>query len=108
MGKDYVIMQVSWLTQLQGSVHTREEIVQMFFILAQFLQKNGLVKRQLAKDEGDITDDFAIRTDDLTEEGDALLRKAESKGGWLDKVDHGMDPADVRSLERALKRIRGK
>ena len=106
MGKSYVITQVSWFTSLQGSTETREDVVRRFFILAQFLQKNGLVKHQLAKDENDITDDFAIRTDDLTEEGYAIMKEPYDR--WLHRVDNGMDPANVTSLERGLKRIRGK
>jgi hypothetical protein len=106
MGRPFIIDQVSWHTTTPGDPEPLEHAVRRFFSLVSFLQKNGLTTRELAQDESDIGSDFVIRTDDLTEEGNAVVKKAYSRGGWLDRVDHGMDPANVTSLERSLKRIR--
>lgn len=69
-----------------------------------FLQSNGLTRRTLLTSKDEIDDEFQLHSDDMTEEGMLLLGVAYEK--WLTKVDNGMDPSDVRILEKALVKIR--
>ena len=104
MVTSFVIDQVSWHTQTPGNPETREEIVRRFFVIANFLQTNGLTTHDLSCNEADIGDAFRIHSDDLTEEGFAVMKAAYAK--WLGKVDHGMPPENVNLLTRALDRVR--
>jgi hypothetical protein len=104
MSGQFIIFQVSWLTQVPGNEHRRDQIVEHFFQLTKFLQDNHLVRHRLMETRDDITDDFSLSSSDLTDEGLALMRAGYDK--WLGKVDNGMDPSDVSLLEKALNRIR--
>lgn len=108
MDKGFVVDQVSWHTNTPGAPEPMEHAVRRFFSLVSFLQEYGLTTKELARNAKGIGPDFAIRSTDLTEEGLAVVKAAYSSKGWLDKVDHGMDPSDVTLLKRSLKRIRGK
>lgn len=105
MSEPFVVFKVSWLTQAPGLERDRDVTVQQFFQVTKFLQDNGLVQRELMKDPADITDDFTLNSDDLTDDGLAVMRAAYHK--WLGKVDNGMSPEDWSILEKALKKVRG-
>ncbi len=98
MNKHFVISQVSWLTQTGGNENRRDSIIRHFYFVSKFLQDNAFERQE------DIGDDFAIRSDDLTDDGLAVMKAAYDK--WMQKVDNGMNPENVSLLERALKRIR--
>lgn len=100
----YIIDQVSWHTNTPGNTETREQIVQRFCIVANFLQKNALTVRDLSCQESDIDDGFSINSDDLTDEGMAVMKAGYDK--WLTKVDNGMPAEDLALLEKALKKVR--
>ncbi len=104
MEKPFTIFQISWLTQQPGNEGARDQIVEHFYHVLMFLQSNGLVRRRLMNDRQDLTDDFALSSDDLTADGLAVMRAGYDK--WLQKVDDGMDPSDVSILQGALTRIR--
>ena len=104
MNSAFVIDQVSWHTSTPGNTETRNNIVQRFYIIINYLQDNDLVTHTMLNVRDDITDEFAIRSDDLTDEGLALMREAYDK--WLRKVDQGMTPTDLSLMERALERVR--
>lgn len=104
MATSFVIDQVSWHTGTPGNTETREQIVHRFWVIANFLQSNGLTFRDLICQEEDIGDSFGIRSDDLTNEGLAVVKAAYDK--WLQKVDNGMPPENVSLLVRALSRAR--
>lgn len=104
MASSFTIDQVSWHTQTPGNTETREQIVHRFWVIANFLQSNGLTSRDLSCREEDIGDSFGISSDDLTSEGLAVVKAAYDK--WLQKVDGGMPPEDVGLLTRALGRVR--
>jgi hypothetical protein len=104
MSRSFVISQVSWLTQTKGNEGRRDSIVRHFYYVTKFLQDNGLVRHALIERVEDINDDFAITSDDLTDEGLAVMKVAYDK--WLQNVDNGLDAADVSILDRALKRLR--
>jgi hypothetical protein len=106
MKQDFAIDQVSWHTSTPGNTESREQIIQRFFSVVTFLQANGLLCRVLAKTVSDINENFAIRSTDLTDEGFAVMQAAYDK--WLQKIDGGMDVADVSLLEQVFNRIRAK
>lgn len=102
--KSFTISKVGWHTSTIGNTEPREKTIRRTFVFANFLQQNGLTVRRLVESEGEIDDDFTIRSDDLTEEGMTVVKLAYDK--WLRKVDRGMDPSNIAVLERALKKVR--
>jgi hypothetical protein len=104
MTKSFIIDQVSWHTSTLGNTETREQIIRRFYSVTKYLQDNHLTARTILVNPGDVTEEFALRSEDLTEEGLALMKAAYDK--WLSKVDQTMDPDDLTIMERALKRIR--
>lgn len=102
--KHFVIAKVGWHTKVKGNPETLEHIVARFFAVATFLQGHDLTTRTLVADRSEIDDDFQISTEDLTEEGLALMRKAYDT--WLGRVDRGADPENVTYLEESLQKLR--
>jgi hypothetical protein len=104
MSDPFIVFKVSWLTQAPGLEGDRDVTIQQFYQVTKFLQDHGLLHRQLMKDVADITDDFTLSSEDLTDDGLAVMRAAYHK--WLTKVDNGMSPEDWSLLEKALKKVR--
>ena len=100
----FVIACVGWLTQRPGMQGTEEETRTIYRTLILFLQENGLTTREILSSDEPVTDSVAIRNEDLTPEGNLLMRRPHSR--WLDGIDCGKSPTDVSSLKRALERIR--
>jgi hypothetical protein len=105
MNKPFTIGRVSWSTQRKGDPLPFSRVALEYWVLSSFLQRNSLTLRQLAQSQADITDDFEIRSDDLTAEGLEFMRKGYQK--WLRMLDRGGDPSDTRILERELAKQRG-
>lgn len=105
MPDPFIFFKVSWLTQAPGLESEPDVTIQQFYQVTKFLQDHSLVHRQLMQSIDDITDDFTLSSDDLTDEGLAVMRAAYHK--WLEKVDNGMSPEDVSLLEKALRKVRG-
>jgi hypothetical protein len=104
--KDFTIDQVSWHTRVQGNPESPESVRRRFRILSDFLQDNGLTVRVLLPDGMEPSDDFAIRSSDLTEEGLEVMKKGYDK--WLKKiVNKRKELSDVSLLTKALNDIRG-
>lgn len=104
MTKPFTIFRVSWATQQLGNENGRDYTIQHVYYLIKFLQENALVVRPLMLDIEDISEDFALSSDDLTDDGLALMKKSYDK--WLGKVDKGMSPEDVSFLSKSLSKIR--
>jgi hypothetical protein len=102
----FTISKVSWHTQRKGNEGRREELIEPFWVITNFLQLNQLVKRKLADSINEINDDFALESDDLTELGLEFMKKAYDK--WLTKVDNGMPPTDITILQKALEKLKGR
>lgn len=100
----FIISKVSWLTQKKGNEGRREKIVEHFWTIVDFLQKNNLTKKVLANSRIKIDDEFAINSDDLTDIGLEFMKKAYDK--WLTKVDEGMPVSDISILQKALEKLR--
>lgn len=106
MTSSFTIDQVSWHTNAPGNIESREHIARRFAAVANFLQDSGLTVRNLSCPEEEIGNDFAINSEDLTEEGLAVIKASYNK--WLTKVDNGMPPEDVSLLENTLRSISSK
>jgi len=78
-------------------------MVARFWAVTNFLQEHGLTHRRLADGPHEITDTFEIRTEDLTPRGILLLRSAYDK--YLQNVDRGADPGDLRLFSKQLQKI---
>ncbi|MBA4078141.1 MAG: hypothetical protein C0508_24150 [Cyanobacteria bacterium PR.023] len=103
MTSNFTIDQVSWHTKVVGNPESTEQILRRFWLVVDFLQRNGLTKKTLASSPERITDDFAINSNDLTPTGLDLMKKAYDR--WLTKVDEGMSPDDLSILEKALAKM---
>jgi hypothetical protein len=99
----FTIDKVAWHTKTPGNPETREHIWTRFFTFTKFLQHNGLLVRKLLDSEEEITEDFAIHSDDLTQDGLVFVKAAYNK--WLKKLDAGGDPTNVSLLEKHLRKI---
>lgn len=102
---NFQIMEMKGLLETPGMNRSLEYFRVEFWALTDFLQRNGLTSRVLAKTAEDIKEDFTIFSNDVTDEGLQFLRKALDK--WLDKMDDGMARDDVSYLEKQLKKLRG-
>lgn len=102
--KSFTLCRVSWLTQRPGGDYPLEWVVRQFWAVSDFLQRHNLTVRPLANSISDITNDFEIRSDDLTEEGLLLMRTGYRK--WLRALDRGGDPSDTTILQKELAKQR--
>ena len=95
---NFIIDKVSWHTSTPGNTENLDQIVRRFYHIVKYLQDNQLTNRTLLIDLSDVDDEFALRSEDLTEEGLSLMKAAYDK--WLRKVDQTMDSSDLRIMER--------
>lgn len=104
--KTFTITKVAWYTQRPGDPIPRDSVVTQFRTIARFLDENGLSSRKLLDPaDREIGDDFAITSDDVSEEGLAFMKQGYTK--WLNAVDRGKPPDDDRILRRELEKLRG-
>jgi hypothetical protein len=102
--KDFALCRVKWQTQLVGAVRTREQVINEYWILVDFFQKNSLATHPLAKSESDISDEFVIMKSDLTEVGYKVFQKGHSK--YVGALDRGRNPSQaISSMIRAYEAI---
>lgn len=81
-----------------GEDHDSEEsILAKLAALAKFLETHGLVVHRLTNGQNGVSKDFVLKSDDLTEKGLKLIRKAYDS--WQRRAKA---PNDVRVLEKAL------
>lgn len=100
----FVVDRVSWHTDVRDNPERPEMVKARFGALLRFLDENQLTLRPLLPDSGVVSDDFALRTDDLTADGILLMKKAYDK--WLESLDRGAAPGDTSVLDRALNGIK--
>lgn len=103
--KPRAFTKVSWHIMRVGNPDPPARYYREYWILADFLQRNELVKRPLVSSQSEVTDDFEILFDDLTEEGLQFMRAGYQK--WLRMLDRGGDPSDTRILDKELAKQRG-
>ena len=98
----YVIARMGW--RFAGSLETSEDERARYSALARFIETHDLATRPLTNESGQVEVDFALRRQDLTDEGFALMKKALDR--WTNEVDRTKDPGNVKTLERALAGLR--
>lgn len=104
-GMRFTITKVAWYTQRADDAFSRDAVLTQFRTLARFLDENGLSTRKLLDpSDRELDDEFAIASDDLTEEGMEFIRGGYER--WLNALDRGKSPADTTFLERALAKQR--
>jgi hypothetical protein len=101
----FTIGKVGWVVKRLAPHETRCRAVDSFWHLHEFLRTNGLLVRPLAttRDEVD-NDEFAIRSNDVTAEGMAVIREGYDR--WCKALDRGTPPSKVTILEKALAKVR--
>lgn len=104
MADSFTIDRVSWHTKVEGNTESRESIIARFTVLFDFLYKNELLAGKINMPSMD--DNFEINSDDLTDEGMSVVKRAYDK--WLAKIDKGMDPTNVSILQKALNDVRSR
>ena len=105
MDKVFTIGKVGWVTKRLPPDVLRAWAVDSFWHLHEFLRKNGLLVRTLANDRADVdSDDFAIRSDDVTVEGLAVMREGYDR--WCKALDRGTPPSKMTIMESALVKVR--
>jgi len=102
--KDYVIDKLSWHLQANSDRDYQNQARARFSAIASFLQHHGLTKRELLPSGAVVTDDFALRTDDLTNEGRQLMDEVYDR--WLKSLNRGKSPDDLSMLEKQLSKLR--
>ena len=70
-----------------------------------FLQENNLTTNTILKDGDKLNDETNFKRSDLTEEGFLLIQKCLHK--WLDDLDKGKKPDNMKRFEKKLKEMRG-
>jgi hypothetical protein len=102
--ESFTIDQIGWHTSVPGNPESREEVEARFRAIAEWLQVRGLTTKTLLHSPDELTDDFSIGSEDLTDLGLEVMRKAYSR--WVDATGRGRPVSDVSIMERALQRVR--
>ena len=97
MNNEFTIDKVSWHTKTEGNPETDMQIVERFWAIVDFLQKNDFVITKLLNGPEDIDSDFCIMSSNLTNDGLEIMASCYDK--WLSKVDHGMSPNNFAIFE---------
>jgi hypothetical protein len=100
----FTIDKVEWHTQTRGNTETVDSIHRRFKVIISFLRENGLTTSPILSDGAAVTEDLAITSTDLTEDGLAIMRKCYDK--WLQRVDQGMLPEDLSLFQKQLAKLR--
>ena len=106
MEKDFIIGQVSWLTQVKRNYEFNNSLCYLAFKnIIEYFQTNKLTTRVILGNTEEVTEDTCIKVSDLTDEGFLLVKKCFDK--WIGKVmDKIIEPTNYKMLDTALKKIR--
>jgi hypothetical protein len=106
MEKNFKIDRAEWHTKRIRNYKINNNAVYQYFIsFFKFLDKNSLSKRVMFDPNLQLNDDLEFSSDDLTEEGLLLVRKAYDK--WAnDIVEKNKSPEDIKYLVKHLSKIR--
>ena len=98
--KNFIIEKLSWY---HGKVLHHDPKLK-FTILVRFLEDNQLTTRNLLLDNGEISDDFVLYLEDVTELGYKLLQGGYQR--WIKAIDIGTHPSKIYILVRALNKLK--
>jgi hypothetical protein len=106
MQTEYTIDKVSWHTKIEDNPETPEQVRRRFGVVVAFLQSTGLTVRELLRPGELPSDDFGIRTSDLSPEGLQVMKLGYER--WLKRiVNQRKDITDVCILSEAIAKARG-
>jgi len=107
MKKDFILDQISWITQVQRNYDFDSALVfDSFWGFINFAQLNRLTTGIIFKNKEELTEESNINRSDLTEEGYEFYKMCYDK--YCDGViDRGKNAMDYELLERYLKKLRG-
>jgi hypothetical protein len=107
MEKDFEILSFRMLKDIAenhrraGVIYSPDEfILERLRSLASFFETNDLATRKLLDASGEISEEFVLRSTDLTELGMKVLRKGYD--GWM-RNSKKRPPNDVSAMTKALK-----
>jgi hypothetical protein len=105
MEKDFIIGQVSWLTQVKRNYEFDNNLCYLAFKnIINYLQVNGLTTRTILADDA-VNEETSLKLSDLTNEGFMLVKKCFDK--WIGKViDKAIEPTNYKMLDNELKKIK--
>lgn len=98
------IMEIRVLLAASRNRDYRASVLDSFGVLIQFLQANGLTRRELLAAGELPPEDFKLHESDLTEHGVLLADKVVPR--WFNWIEKGNAVNDVSILERGLRRIK--
>ena len=103
--KEFTIDKVSWHTKVADNPESPEMVRRRFKEVANFLERHGLTVRALLEPGQVPTDDFAIRSSDLTRDGLRVMKAGYDK--WLKSiVNKKGDVSDLSILDQKLAEVR--
>lgn len=106
MENDFIIGQVSWLTQVKRNYEFDSKLCYTAFeSIINYFQNNDLTTRTILTQSEKAKETTCIRSSDLTDEGFILVKKCFDR--WMEKViDKVIEPTNHKMLDNALKKIR--
>lgn len=103
----FTIDKVAWHTRVVDNPETPEMVRKRFMSIVSFLQTNNLTKRILLKPGEEPSNEFAISTEDLTDQGIEVMKKGYDK--WLKRtVNKRKDVSDMTILVDVLATLKSK
>lgn len=98
--QSYTIDKVGWHTSVKGNSESLESIHVRFRAICSFLNEHSLTKTKIDFSDSQLTDDFELNTNQLTNEGLEFIKLAYDK--WVQGIDRGRDPSDTTYLVKKL------
>lgn len=103
--RDFALLDLGAMLAASKRLDYRRSVTESFNVLINFLQANGLTRRELLGPGQTLPPAFKLLKSELTEEGYLLFATAVQR--WLAWIDKGNPVVDVSIMERGLKKLRG-
>lgn len=105
--KDMIIDSCKWYVDENATEQAKQSIVETFRCkyqpLLRFFDETGLIRSEALRQIRD-WENFEIKISDFTEEGLELIMLCHDR--WLDAVERGSNPANIKLWEKELIKIR--
>jgi len=101
--KTFTLISFAWMENVENRLaaageqaDSRETILIKLSALASFLDCNGLSTRRLSGKDGNVSEDFVLRSVDLTDKGLVLMKKSLEK--WQREAKTANDVEPLRKM----------
>lgn len=102
--KQYAIDKASWqIIAMRNYPEEKDKILEYFNIIINFLDEHNLLISKDATVDKDNDNDLVLHTSNLTDKGRQLMDLYYDK--WLNGLDRGKDPSDLKIFIKGLKKI---